>query len=58
MNFLTNIAKDFLFAGSSALLLLAANFYAEYWYLSLFALIPFLLYNERAPPMNSENYLR
>ncbi|HXF49324.1 MAG TPA: hypothetical protein VNL73_07865 [Verrucomicrobiae bacterium] len=35
-------ADNFLFAGSSALLLLVANLFPNYWYLSFFALVPFL----------------
>ena len=35
-------AGNFLFAGSSAFLLLVANLVPHYWYLSFFALIPFL----------------
>lgn len=36
------LAGNFLFAGSSALLLLIGNLFPNYWYLSFFALIPFL----------------
>ena len=36
------LADNFLFAGSSALLLLVANLFPNYWYLSFFALVPFL----------------
>lgn len=36
------LAGNFLFAGSSALFLLVANLVPHYWYLSFFALIPFL----------------
>lgn len=35
-------AENFLFPGSSALLLLVANLFPHYWYISFFALIPFL----------------
>ena len=35
-------AESFVFAGSSALLLLVARLSPDYWYLSLIALIPFL----------------
>ncbi|MFC1476219.1 hypothetical protein ACFLQW_04380 [Candidatus Zixiibacteriota bacterium] len=34
--------RDFLCAGSSALLISVAHFYPEYWFVSLFALVPFL----------------
>jgi apolipoprotein N-acyltransferase len=35
-------AESFLFAGSSAFLLLVANFFSDYWYFSFFALTPLL----------------
>ncbi len=35
-------AQNFLFAGTSAFLLLVANFFPHYWYFSFFALISFL----------------
>jgi len=35
-------AANFLFAGSSAFLLLCANLFPDFWYLSFFALTPFL----------------
>ncbi len=35
-------AQSFVFAGSSALLLLIANLFPDYWYFSFFALTPFL----------------
>jgi len=35
-------AESFIFAGASALLLLIANLFPEYWYFSFFALTPFL----------------
>ena len=35
-------AESFIFAGTSALLLLIANFFPDYWYFSFFALTPFL----------------
>lgn len=35
-------AESFIFAGSSALLLLIANLFPHYWYVSFFALTPFL----------------
>lgn len=34
--------EDFLYAGSSALILSLAHIYPAYWYVSLFALLPFL----------------
>ena len=36
------MAEDFLFCGSSALLLLIANLFPGYWYFSFIALLPFL----------------
>jgi len=36
------LAEDFLFCGSSALLLLVANLFPAYWYFSFIALLPFL----------------
>jgi uncharacterized membrane protein len=36
------LAESFIFAGSSALLLLVVNSFPEYWYVSFFALTPFL----------------
>jgi hypothetical protein len=36
------LAGNFLFAGSSACLLVVANLFPHYWYLSFFALTPFL----------------
>jgi uncharacterized membrane protein len=41
-SFLVTWAEDFIFAGSSALLLLVANLFPAYWYFSFFALTPFL----------------
>ncbi|MGH8003241.1 MAG: hypothetical protein ACRECJ_00750 [Limisphaerales bacterium] len=38
----TGVAENFLYAGTSAFLLLVANLFPNYWYLSFFALIPFL----------------
>ncbi len=35
-------AESFIFAGTSALLLLIANLFCDYWYFSFFALTPFL----------------
>jgi len=40
--------ESFLYAGSSALLLLIANLFPGHWYLSLVALIPFLMRVSRA----------
>jgi apolipoprotein N-acyltransferase len=39
---LTAWAHSFIFGGSSALLLLVANLFPDYWYFSFFALTPFL----------------
>ena len=50
---LTTWAKSFIFAGSSALLLLLANFFPHYWYLSFFALVPFLFRIIKATPNES-----
>jgi hypothetical protein len=46
-------AESFLFAGSSALLLLIANLLPCYWYFSLFALVPFLYRIIKATPTES-----
>jgi len=46
-------AESFIFAGSSALLLLVANFFPEYWYVSFFALTPFLYRIIKASPLES-----
>jgi hypothetical protein len=46
-------AESFLFAGSSALLLLIANLLPYYWYFSLFALVPFLYRIIKATPTES-----
>jgi uncharacterized membrane protein len=43
-------AESFIFSGSSALLLLVANAFHQYWYLSFFALTPFLLKTIKAEP--------
>lgn len=43
-------AEDFLFAGTSALLLLAAGLWPSLWYLSFLALVPFLHRVIRAAP--------
>lgn len=40
--FLVTWAESFIFAGSSALLLLVASLFPDYWYFSFFALTPFL----------------
>lgn len=46
-------AESFLFAGSSALLLLIANLFPAYWYVSFFALTPFLFRIIKASPKES-----
>jgi apolipoprotein N-acyltransferase len=46
-------AESFIFAGSSALLLLIANLLPEYWYVSFFALTPFLFRIIKASPRES-----
>ena len=46
-------AESFIFAGSSALLLLVANLFPQYWYFSFFALIPFLYKIIKASPSES-----
>jgi len=38
----SNLAEDFLYSGTSALLLLVANLFPGYWYFSFIALFPFL----------------
>jgi apolipoprotein N-acyltransferase len=38
----SNLAEDFLYSGTSALLLLVANLFPGYWYFSFVALFPFL----------------
>jgi hypothetical protein len=40
--FIIRLLESFLCAGSSALLISAAHLYSEFWFVSLFALIPFL----------------
>jgi hypothetical protein len=40
--FIIRLLESFLCAGSSALLISAAHLYPEFWFVSLFALIPFL----------------
>jgi hypothetical protein len=51
--FLACWAESFLFAGSSALLLLVANLFPQYWYFSFFALTPFLYRIIKASPSES-----
>ncbi len=46
-------AESFIFAGSSALLLLVVNLLPQYWYVSFFALTPFLLRIIKARPSES-----
>ena len=46
-------AESFVFAGSSALLLLVANLFSDYWYFCLFALTPFLYRIIQAAPGES-----
>ena len=46
-------AESFIFAGSSALLLLVANLFPQYWYFSFFALTPFLYRIIKAAPGES-----
>jgi apolipoprotein N-acyltransferase len=46
-------AESFLYAGSSALLLLLAHFFSQCWYLSFFALTPFLYRIIQASPTES-----
>jgi hypothetical protein len=50
---LTTWAESFIFAGSSALLLLIANLFSVYWYFSFFALVPFLYRIIKATPIES-----
>jgi apolipoprotein N-acyltransferase len=50
---LTAWAESFIFAGSSALLLLIANLFTHYWYFSFFALVPFLYRIIKASPRES-----
>jgi apolipoprotein N-acyltransferase len=50
---LTAWAESFIFAGSSALLLLIANLFTQYWYFSFFALVPFLYRIIKASPGES-----
>ncbi|MGB2769148.1 MAG: hypothetical protein WBC88_05420 [Candidatus Zixiibacteriota bacterium] len=45
-----NLAEDFLYSGASALLLLIANLFPGYWYLSFIALFPFLWKISKACP--------
>lgn len=46
-------AESYIFAGTSALLLLIAKLLPYYWYLSLFALVPFLYRIIKATPTES-----
>jgi apolipoprotein N-acyltransferase len=46
-------AESFIFAGTSALLLLIANLFPDYWYFSFFALTPFLYRIIKATPKES-----
>jgi apolipoprotein N-acyltransferase len=50
---LTAWAESFIFAGSSALLLLLANLFPQYWYFSFVALTPFLYRIIKAAPSES-----
>jgi apolipoprotein N-acyltransferase len=52
-SFLVTWAEDFIFAGSSALLLLISNLFSAYWYFSFFALTPFLYKIIKASPGES-----
>jgi hypothetical protein len=52
-SFLVTWAESFIFAGSSALLLLVANLFPAYWYFSFFALTPFLYRVIKASPSES-----
>jgi hypothetical protein len=52
-SYLAAWAESFLFAGGSALLLLSANLLVDYWYLSFFALTPFLYKIIKASPGES-----
>ncbi len=52
-SFIVSWAESFIFASSSALLLLLANFFPHYWYLSFFALVPFLFRIIKATPNES-----
>jgi hypothetical protein len=46
-------AESFIFAGSSAVLLLLVNLFPQYWYVSFFALTPFLFRIIKAAPAES-----
>jgi len=46
-------AESFIFAGSSALLLLLTSLFPAYWYFSFFALVPFLYRIIKATPTES-----
>lgn len=52
-SFLVTWAEDFIFAGSSALLLLIVNLFPAYWYFSFCALTPFLYKIIKATPSES-----
>ncbi len=47
------VSENLLFAGTSALLLLIANLFPHFWYVSFFALIPFLYRSLRVDRKNS-----
>jgi apolipoprotein N-acyltransferase len=51
--FLVTWAESFIFAGSSALLLLVASLFPDYWYFSFFALTPFLYRIIKTSPSQS-----
>lgn len=51
--FLVAWAESFIFAGSSAFLLLIASLLPDYWYFSFFALSPFLYRISKASPCES-----
>lgn len=46
-------AEDFIFAGSSAVILLFANLFQPHWYLSFLALVPFIYRISRASVLSS-----
>ncbi len=46
-------SEDYIFAGSSAFLLLVANLFPDYWFVSFFALTPFLYRIVKATPSGS-----
>ncbi len=49
----SGLAENFLYAGSSSFLLLVANLFPTYWYLSFFALTPFLWRIVRLDPQRA-----